>query len=57
MHTYEPPTEIDLAPRYVVARSLYYEMLAKYVPNVYLDLCSYIPASCICKHFPTIYLE
>src|SRR5512143_362095 len=33
----------DLAPRDVVARSIHREMLAQDVPNVYLDLRSYIP--------------
>ena len=44
----------DLAPRDVVARSIYHEMLTKDVPNVYLDLRSYIPEHRIREHFPTI---
>ena len=47
----------DLAPRDVVARSIYHEMLSKDVPNVYLDLRSYIPEHRIREHFPTIYAE
>lgn len=56
MHTYDPEWK-DLAPRDVVARSIYHEMLAKDVPNVYLDLRSYIPEHRIHEHFPTIYAE
>jgi L-aspartate oxidase len=41
----------------VVARSIYHEMLEKGVPNVYLDLGSYIPKPRIREHFPTIYAE
>ena len=47
----------DLAPRDVVARSIYHEMLSQDVPNVYLDLRSYIPEQRIREHFPTIYAE
>ena len=47
----------DLAPRDVVARSIYHEMLSQDVPNVYLDLRSYIPEHRIREHFPTIYAE
>ena len=47
----------DLAPRDVVARSIYHEMLTQDVPNVYLDLRSYIPEHRIRAHFPTIYAE
>jgi L-aspartate oxidase len=47
----------DLAPRDVVARSIHQEMLAHDVPNVYLDLVSYIPAHRIKEHFPTIYQD
>ena len=56
MHTYDPEWK-DLAPRDVVARSIYHEMLVKDVPNVYLDLRSYIPEHRIHEHFPTIYAE
>ena len=44
----------DLAPRDVVARSIHHEMLTTGVPNVYLDLRSYIPADEIREHFPKI---
>jgi L-aspartate oxidase len=47
----------DLAPRDVVARSIYHEMLTRDVANVYLDLRSYIPEARIREHFPTIYAE
>ena len=56
MHTYDPIWK-DLAPRDVVARAIYHEMLDKNVPNVYLDLRSYIPEHRIREHFPTIYAE
>jgi L-aspartate oxidase len=56
MHTYDP-TWKDLAPRDGVARSIYHEMLEKGVPNVYLDLRSYIPKPRIREHFPTIHAE
>jgi L-aspartate oxidase len=56
MQTYDP-TWKDLAPRDVVARAIYHEMLVKDVPNVYLDLRSYIPEHRIREHFPTIYAE
>ncbi len=45
----------DLAPRDIVARSIHHEMLAQNMPNVYLDLRSYIPAEKIHEHFPNIY--
>jgi L-aspartate oxidase len=44
----------DLAPRDVVARSIYFEMLERDVPHVYLDLRSYINADRIREHFPNI---
>jgi L-aspartate oxidase len=56
MHKYDPSWN-DLAPRDVVARAIYHEMLAKDVPNVYLDLRSHIPEPRIREHFPTIYRE
>ena len=37
MHHYDAEWQ-DLAPRDVVARSIYHEMLTQDVPNVYLDL-------------------
>ena len=45
----------DLAPRDVVARSIHHEMLTHDVPNVYLDLRSYVPRKEILEHFPTIH--
>lgn len=45
----------DLAPRDVVSRSIYHEMLARDVPNVYLDLRSYISEARSREHFPNIY--
>ena len=44
----------DLAPRDVVARAIYQEMLEHDVPYVYLNLRDYIPAERIRHHFPTI---
>jgi L-aspartate oxidase len=54
MQKYEPEWQ-DLAARDVVARSIHQEMLARNVPNVYLDLRSYISTRRIRAHFPTIY--
>jgi L-aspartate oxidase len=54
MQKYDPEWK-DLAPRDVVARSIHREMLAQDVPNVFLDLRSYIPDQRIREHFPTIY--
>ncbi len=54
MERYEPQWK-DLAPRDVVARSIHAEMLERGVPNVYLDLRSYIPAERIRSEFPGIY--
>lgn len=54
MQKYAPEWK-DLAPRDVVARSIHQEMLIRDVPNVYLDLCSYIAADKIKDHFPNIY--
>src|SRR3990172_3450622 len=45
----------DLAPRDVVARSIYREMLMRDAPNVYLDLRSTISEQRIREHFPNIY--
>lgn len=53
MERYDPERK-DLAPRDVVARSIYREMLARDLPNVYLDLRSYIPEARIREHFPNI---
>ncbi|MEZ4869959.1 MAG: L-aspartate oxidase [Caldilineaceae bacterium] len=54
MDRYAPEWK-DLAPRDIVARSIHREMLLRDVPNVYLDLRSYIPRAEILDHFPTIY--
>lgn len=53
MQTYDTEWK-DLAPRDVVARSIHHEMLARDVPNVYLDLRSYVAQAEIRAHFPTI---
>ncbi len=45
----------DLAPRDVVSRSIYHEMLAHNAPSVFLDLRSYISEERIREHFPNIY--
>jgi L-aspartate oxidase len=45
----------DLAPRDVVARSIHAEMLRRGVPNVYLDVASYVPADRIRTEFPEMY--
>ncbi|MEZ4616212.1 MAG: L-aspartate oxidase [Caldilineaceae bacterium] len=54
MDQYAPEWK-DLAPRDVVARSIHKEMLQRDLPNVYLDLRSYIDRAEILDHFPTIY--
>jgi L-aspartate oxidase len=54
MQRYAPEWK-DLAPRDVVARSIYQEMLATGARCVYLDLKSYIPRDKIMEHFPNIY--
>lgn len=54
MDAYDPKWK-DLAPRDVVARSIHSEMLRRGVPNVYLDLVSYIPAARIREEFPEMY--
>ncbi len=48
------PDRRDLAPRDVVARSIYREMLEHDVDSVFLDLRSYIPESRIREDFPNI---
>jgi len=53
MVKYDPEWK-DLASRDIVARSIHQEMLRRGVPNVYLDLRSYIPAERIESHFPNI---
>jgi L-aspartate oxidase len=54
MQKYAPDWK-DLAPRDIVARSIQQEMMAQDVPNVYLDLRSYVSVEEIRSHFPTIY--
>jgi L-aspartate oxidase len=54
MQTYAPKWK-DLAPRDIVARAIHQEMLTRDIPNVFLDLCSYIPNQRLKEHFPTIY--
>ncbi len=54
MQKYDPEWK-DLAPRDVVARAIHEEMLERDVPNVYLDLHSYIPPEKIKSEFPNIY--
>ena len=44
----------DLAPRDVVARSIRQEMIERDIPNVFLDLRSYIPQEKIKERFPGI---
>ncbi len=53
MDKYDPQWK-DLAPRDVVARSIHREMIENDLPNVYLDLRSYIPNSDIKSRFPSI---
>ncbi len=47
----------DLAPRDIVSRAIYTEMLEGGKTNVYLDLKSYISKERILTHFPNIYKE
>jgi L-aspartate oxidase len=54
METYDPQWK-DLAPRDVVARGIHAEMLRQGVPNVYLDVATYIPAERIRAEFPQMY--
>jgi L-aspartate oxidase len=54
MQRYDPQWK-DLAPRDVVSRAIYHEMLTYDLPNVYLDLRSYIPEARIREHFPNIF--
>jgi L-aspartate oxidase len=49
------PSWKDLAPRDIVARSIHKIMLEQGVPNVYLDLASYMDSQKIKDHFPSIY--
>ena len=54
MQKYAPEWK-DLAPRDVVARSIHQEMLANNIPNVFLDIASYLPADDIKRRFPSVY--
>lgn len=54
MEKYSPKWK-DLAPRDVVARSIHTEMIRLSTPNVYLDLCSTMPAEKIPQKFPFIF--
>jgi len=54
MERYSPEWK-DLAPRDVVARAIYWEMLEKGFPYVYLDIASRRPAAYIQQRFPKIY--
>lgn len=47
----------DLAPRDIVARAIYQEMLKEGATNVYLDLKNYIPKEKIISHFPNLFKE
>lgn len=54
MQKYDPQWK-DLAARDVVARSIYQEMFSRGVPNLYLDMRSYISATKIKDEFPTVF--
>jgi L-aspartate oxidase len=54
MQRYSPEWK-DLAPRDIVARSIYWEMLEKGYPYVLLDIASRRPATFIRERFPHIY--
>ena len=54
MEKYEPKWK-DLAPRDVVARSMHTEMLARGLPNLYLDVASVLSPNEIKTSFPSIY--
>lgn len=54
MERYDPKWQ-DLAPRDLVARSIYNEMLQTQSPNVFLDLKSFIVRPKILKHFKNIH--
>lgn len=56
MQKYDPQWK-DLAPRDVVSRSIYFEMLARGAPHVYLNLRDYIKPERIREHFPNIYRQ
>ncbi len=54
MESYSPEWK-DLAPRDVVARSIYWEMLENGYPYVLLDIASYKSADYLRERFPQIY--
>ncbi|MBI4042311.1 MAG: L-aspartate oxidase [Deltaproteobacteria bacterium] len=54
MEKYDPEWK-DLAPRDVVSRAIYQEMMQRDLPNVYLDLASHLPANEIRHRFPGIF--
>jgi L-aspartate oxidase len=54
MERYAPKWR-DLAPRDVVARAIYWEMLENDYPHVLLDIASHKPADYIRHRFPQIY--
>lgn len=56
MQKYDPEWR-DLAPRDVVSRSIYFEMLERGAPNVYLNLRDTIKPERIREHFPNIYKQ
>jgi L-aspartate oxidase len=54
MERYAPEWK-DLAPRDVVARAIYWEMLENDLPNVYLDVASHRSPEYLKERFPQIY--
>ncbi len=54
MHRYAPEQQ-ELAPRDVVARAIYWEMLEHDYPHVLLDIASQMEANAIRERFPGIY--
>jgi L-aspartate oxidase len=56
MDRYAPEWK-DLAPRDIVARAIHHEMLSRDLPNVFLDLRSYLPADRIRQRFPNIHRD
>jgi L-aspartate oxidase len=56
MDRYAPEWK-DLAPRDIVARAIHHEMRSHDLPNVYLDLRSYLPADRVRERFPNIHRD